>query len=187
MTFSLVLSIPKLAFRLAAGRPDVRDLLHVGSRRAEIAGALAPLVGEAYGALAGVPVEVGVVHRASWAGADDLATALAASRDEDLKRRVSTVGPHRDDVELVLAGLPARTQASQGEQRSLALALRLGVHRLVADRVGVPPVLLLDDVFSELDAGHSRALVELLPEGQALLTTAGELPRASSRAAPRSV
>ena len=148
----------------------------IGARRTEIAVALAPLVTEAYGRLAGVPVEVGVTHRPSWAGSADLATALAAARDEDLKRRVSTVGPHRDDIELVLGGLPARTQASQGEQRSLALALRLGVHRLVADRVGVPPVLLLDDVFSELDAGHSRALIELLPEGQALLTTASDLP-----------
>ncbi len=148
----------------------------IGARRAEIATALAPLVTEAYGRLAGVPVEVGVTHRPSWAGSADLATALAAARDEDLRRRVSTVGPHRDDIELVLGGLPARTQASQGEQRSLALALRLGVHRLVADRVGVPPVLLLDDVFSELDAGHSRALIELLPEGQALLTTASDLP-----------
>ena len=148
----------------------------IGARRAEIATALAPLVTEAYGRLAGVPVEVGVTHRPSWAGSADLTTALAAARDEDLRRRVSTVGPHRDDIELVLGGLPARTQASQGEQRSLALALRLGVHRLVADRVGVPPVLLLDDVFSELDAGHSRALIELLPEGQALLTTASDLP-----------
>ena len=148
----------------------------LGARRAEIAAALAPLVTEAYGRLAGVPVEVGVTHRPSWAGAPDLATALVAARDEDLKRRVSTVGPHRDEIELLLGHLPARTQASQGEQRSLALALRLGVHRLVADRVGVPPVLLLDDVFSELDAGHSRALIDLLPEGQALLTTAGELP-----------
>ena len=148
----------------------------IGARRAEIATALAPLVTEAYGRLAGVPVEVGVTHRPSWAGSADLATALAAARDEDLRRRVSTVGPHRDDIELVLGGLPARTQASQGEQRSLALALRLGVHRLVADRVGVPPVLLLDDVFSELDAGHSRALIDLLPEGQALLTTASDLP-----------
>jgi DNA replication and repair protein RecF len=148
----------------------------IGARRAAITADLVAPVAEAYERLAGVAVEVGVEHRSSWARYDGLAEALVASRDEDLRRRVSTVGPHRDEVELVLAGLPARTQASQGEQRSLALALRLGVHRLVADRVGVPPVLLLDDVFSELDAGHSRALVELLPEGQALLTTAGELP-----------
>jgi DNA replication and repair protein RecF len=148
----------------------------IGERRAEIAAALAPLVSEAYGRLAGRPALVGVSHCSSWTGTDDLAAALAGARDEDVRRRTSTVGPHRDEVELVLDGLPARTQASQGEQRSLALALRLGVHHLVAERVGVPPVLLLDDVFSELDAAHSHALVELLPRGQALLTTAGELP-----------
>ena len=62
-----------------------------------------------------------------------------------------TVGPHRDDVELFIDGLPARTHASQGEQRTLALALRLAAHRLVADKAGSAPVLVLDDVLSELD------------------------------------
>ena len=150
--------------------------VQIEARRAEISGALVPLVTEAYSRLAGAPVTVEVTHRPSWAGSASLAEALAGARAEDVKRRLSTVGPHRDDVDLVLSDLPARTQASQGEQRSLAVALRLGVHRLVTDRVGVSPVLLLDDVFSELDAGHSRALIELLPEGQALLSTAGELP-----------
>lgn len=146
----------------------------IAARRSGIAEALVPLVTEAAGRLAGTEVAVHLAHRPAWSG--DLAEALARARDEDVRRRASTVGPHRDELDLVLDGLPARTQASQGEQRSLALALRLGVHRLVAERVGVPPVLLLDDVFSELDAAHSRALVELLPEGQALLTTAGDLP-----------
>ena len=147
----------------------------ITARRVEVASAIAPTVAEAYARLAGREVEVGVVLRPSWGEADP-AAALAAAREEDVRRRVSTVGPHRDDVALTLAGLPARTQASQGEQRSLALALRLGVHRLVTERVGTPPVLLLDDVFSELDAAHAQALVELLPAGQALLTTAGGLP-----------
>jgi len=147
----------------------------ITARRVEIASAIAPAVAEAYARLAGREVEVGVVLRPSW-GEDDPAAALIAARDEDVRRRVSTVGPHRDEVELTLAGLPARTQASQGEQRSLALALRLGVHRLVTGRVGTPPVLLLDDVFSELDTAHGQALIELLPTGQALLTTAGGLP-----------
>ena len=77
---------------------------------------------------------------------------------------------------MVLDGLPARTQASQGEQRCLALTLRLAAHRVVGERVGSPPVLLLDDVFSELDPERSAALVRSLPGGQALLTTAGTLP-----------
>jgi DNA replication and repair protein RecF len=101
---------------------------------------------------------------------------LAAARADDVRRGVSTVGPHRDELALSIAGLPARTHASQGEQRSLALALRLAVHRIVAEVLDGPPVLLLDDVFSELDPHRSAALLEHLPVGQALLTTAGPVP-----------
>jgi DNA replication and repair protein RecF len=115
------------------------------------------------------------LHYLSTSG-DDLVAALAAARADDLRRAVSTVGPHRDDVEIRLGGRPARTQASQGEQRSLALSLRLAVHGLVAERRGATPILLLDDVFSELDPGRSRALVHQLPAGQSLLTTATPLP-----------
>ena len=66
--------------------------------------------------------------------------------------------------------------SSQGEQRCLALALRLGGHRVVAEVVGEEPLLLLDDVFSELDPRRSAALLAHLPAGQTLLTTAGLLP-----------
>jgi DNA replication and repair protein RecF len=89
---------------------------------------------------------------------------------------VNTVGPHRDDLVLVIEGREARTHASQGEQRCLALALRLAVHRLVCARTPLRPTLLLDDVFSELDPGRSRALVEELPAGQSIVTTAVPLP-----------
>ncbi len=95
---------------------------------------------------------------------------------EDLRRGVTTVGPHRDDVDVLLERRPARTHASQGEQRSLALALRLAGHHLVAEVTGAWPVLLLDDVFSELDAARAAALLRALPAGQALLTTAVGLP-----------
>jgi DNA replication and repair protein RecF len=69
-------------------------------------------------------------------------------------------------------------EASQGEQRCLALALRLAAHALVTEAVGAAPVLLLDDVFSELDAVRAAALCANLPPGQALLTTAGAVPAA---------
>jgi len=89
---------------------------------------------------------------------------------------VSTVGPHRDELELSIGGLPARTHASQGEQRSLALALRLAAHQVVAEHTETTPVLLLDDVFSELDPERSDALLRSLPPGQTVLSTAGGLP-----------
>jgi DNA replication and repair protein RecF len=105
-----------------------------------------------------------------------LAAALAGARGDDVRRGVSTVGPHRDEVALSIGGAPARTQASQGEQRTLALALRLAVHHVVTAAAESPPVLLLDDVFSELDADRSAALLANLPTGQTLLTTAATLP-----------
>jgi DNA replication and repair protein RecF len=105
--------------------------------------------------------------------------ALAEARRDDVRRGVSTVGPHRDELDLRLSGMPARTHASQGEQRTLALALRLAAHRLVAERTGSTPVLVLDDVLSELDAGRATALLAHLPPGQVVITTASELPAAA--------
>jgi len=133
-------------------------------------------VGSVYARLAGAGdralVQQGYVR--SWEG--DLLDALAASRTDDLRRGVNTVGPHRDDLLLKIDGREARTHASQGEQRCLALALRLGVHSLVRARTPLVPTLLLDDVFSELDPARSRALVAELPAGQSILTTAAPLP-----------
>jgi len=106
------------------------------------------------------------------------------ARTDDLRRGVTTVGPHRDDLELQIGPLSARTHASQGEQRSLALALRLAVHEAVTDTTGAAPILLLDDVFSELDPDRSDALLAHLPAGQTVLTSAAGLP---PRAAPEKI
>ena len=140
--------------------------------------ALEPEVGKAYDQVAHTAADVGVAYRRSWDG--PLAEALAQSRGDEVRRGVTLVGPHRDDVFLSIGGLPGRTHASQGEQRSLALALKLAGHRLVTDAAGEAPVLLLDDVFSELDPERSDALVHHLPVGQALLTTAGVLPEGAA-------
>jgi DNA replication and repair protein RecF len=146
--------------------------------RAELLARLIPAVATAYDQLAGQPTAVTMTLVAGWRLPEGpgLAEALASARTDDVRRGVSTVGPHRDDVALGLGELAARTHGSQGEQRSLALALRLGGHAVVSESAGSPPVLLLDDVFSELDPGRSEALVANLPAGQALLTTAGPLP-----------
>ncbi|MGH9057027.1 MAG: DNA replication/repair protein RecF [Acidimicrobiales bacterium] len=151
----------------------------LASAREQLGADLAAGVSYAYGYLARAVAhrgraEVGLRYRRSWQGS--LAGALAASRADDLRRGVTTIGPQRDDLDLYVGDLPARTHASQGEQRSLALALRLGGHHLVAGEAGSTPILLLDDVFSELDADRSDALLACLPSGQAILTTAGEAP-----------
>lgn len=141
---------------------------------------LGPAVGEAYRSVADgsrARASVGLRYDSAWHGrAGGLAVALAAARHDDLRRGVSTVGPHRDDLALTVGGLPARTHASQGEQRSFALSLRLGSHTVVSETIGSPPVLLLDDIFSELDQRRSSALLASLPDGQALLTSAAGLP-----------
>jgi len=167
----------------------------LAAARSELVDRLAPVVTAAYGWLAAdrgsglpTPAEEGaaqVRYDAPWR-ARGLAEALADCRADELRRGVSLVGPHRDDLSLALAPgpatggvaacLPARTHASRGEQRSLALALRLAAHRVVTESVGEAPLLLLDDVFSELDEHRSHALLEHLPPGQAILTTAGTVP-----------
>ena len=144
-------------------------------RRREALDALVPQITTASRDLAGHELPVSADYRAEWEPLG-LRAALADARDADLRRGVTTVGPHRDEVAFSLDGLPARTHASQGEQRSLALALRLAVHRAITAASGASPVLLLDDVLSELDEGRSEALVAHLPPGQTLLTTAGPLP-----------
>jgi DNA replication and repair protein RecF len=137
--------------------------------------ALSPALARAYDDLAGRSCEVRARYEAPWQ-AVGLAESLRRARGDDVRRAVTTVGPHRDDAAVTIDGRPSRTHASQGEQRTLALAMRLAAHRAVAERIGSPPVLLLDDVFSELDPTRSAALLAHLPPGQTMLTTAGGLP-----------
>jgi DNA replication and repair protein RecF len=150
--------------------------------RAGLVERLAPAVARAYGNLAsldpGRMPPVSLAYVAPWRERG-LADALRDGRGADVARGVSMIGPHRDELHVELDGTPARSHASQGEQRCLALSLKLAAHRLVADAVGEPPLLLLDDVFSELDPGRCAALIDHLPDGQALLTSADRLPPGS--------
>jgi len=149
-----------------------------GHARAVLVARLDPMVVEAYEQLAGRPTPTELRYEPVWQQAG-LARALAAARHDDVRRGISTVGPHRDDVEFALNGMPARTHSSQGEQRTLALALRLAAHRLAAEKTASAPVLVLDDVLSELDVERATALLEHLPAGQVVLTTASPLPAAA--------
>ena len=142
---------------------------------------LVPVIERDYHALAGATTEISGSYETDWADEsldidEGLRAALEARRRAEIERGVTLVGPHRDEWRLSIAGLDARHQASQGEQRTLALALRLAGHAIVEELAGTAPVLLLDDVFSELDAERAAALVRNLPNGQTLLTTAGSVP-----------
>jgi DNA replication and repair protein RecF len=141
---------------------------------------LAPLVTHFYRELAQDTQAVTTTYELSWSG--ELPDALRVALANDVNRGYSTIGPHRDDVIFQLNGRDARRQASQGEQRSLALAARLAGHELVQYSRSVSPLLLLDDVFSELDPVRSDRLLRLLPVGQTLVTTASPLPSAMTPA-----
>jgi DNA replication and repair protein RecF len=162
-----------------AGSELVRGRLRLTAR-------LLPALRAAYRALAGERDEVHALYEAEWAEgsvtplADEveplLRAALVARHAAELDRGVTLVGPHRDEWRIRLAGLDARTHASQGEQRTLALGLRLAGHRVCEEVIGTEPVLLLDDVFSELDPVRGEALVAELPAGQTMITTASAVP-----------
>ncbi len=100
--------------------------------------------------------------------------ALAEVRASELDRGVCLVGPHRDELELIIGGLPARGYASHGESWSLALALRLASFALLREG-REDPVLILDDVFAELDTGRRDRLAALVAEGEQVLITAAVL------------
>ena len=162
----------------------------VAARLAALA-ALAEPVSDAHRSLTGSEVPVTLAHRSSVAPDDASVTSVAAAMqevllaraDEEVRRGTTLVGPHRDDVAISLDGLPARTTASQGEAWSLALACRIGSTPLLTE-VGDRPVLLLDDVFSELDE-RRRTRVAALCEGfdQVLVTAAvdADVPLAGPR------
>ena len=109
----------------------------------------------------------------------DMAGAVQNSLAEDLRRGSTSIGPHRDDLRLLLDGRDARAYGSQGQQRTAVVSLKLAEAALVARRTGERPVLLLDDVLSELDGERRAALLrQVAGEGQVIITSveAGPFP-----------
>jgi len=153
-------------------------------RRAGVEAVLRESIAETYATLSGAGTRVELHYASKWGGSlqeqnaatvtAKLADALAASRRADTERRLTTRGPHRDEPWFAVGGRDARIRASQGEQRTLALALRLATHRAISEATGETALLLLDDVFSELDMGRANALAGMLPSAQTFITTARE-------------
>jgi DNA replication and repair protein RecF len=190
------------ARRSSAGAGDLRTLDvwdgHLARHGAELLGArldlvieLAPHVISAYRAVApeaaaarldyrsslGAALPVGV-QETGKADVESLEVAvlaeLARVRSSELDRGVCLVGPHRDDLELGLGEMPAKGYASHGESWSFALALRLGSYQLLRSG-GAEPVLLLDDVFAELDTRRRARLAEVALAAEQVLVTAAVL------------
>ena len=103
--------------------------------------------------------------------ADHMLAHLRDHVDVDLQRGFTTVGPHRDDLYIELKDSDARLTASRGETRSIILSLKIAELQLLHDQTGKKPLLLLDDVFGELDGTRRRSLAEALQNYQTFLTT----------------
>jgi len=152
--------------------------------RRELVVALAPYAREAFTGIAPSSDEIGLDYRSSVGAAgvaelpsdpaeleELLLRRLAEVRRQEIERGVCLVGPHRDELELALGEGPAKGYASHGESWAFALALRLASYRLLlAD--DVEPVLVLDDVFAELDSARRRALAGLVADAEQVLVTA---------------
>ncbi len=164
---------------------DVWDqhLARVGAellaQRLDLVAALQPLTDKAYEQLAPGGGPVALEYKPSAPGEahtrealyEQLMAALAEARKQEIERGVTLVGPHRDEVILRLGQLPAKGYASHGECWSYALALRLASYDLLRAE-GNEPVLLLDDVFAELDARRRERLAEIVAPGEQVLVTA---------------
>ncbi|NHN56196.1 DNA replication/repair protein RecF [Calidifontibacter sp. DB0510] len=150
---------------------------------------LAPYVGKAYDEVSAGASDAGLTYRSGLH--EQMAEALAAGevpevdalqaaihqtfeqqRRSELDRGVTLVGPHRDEVTLRLGELPAKGYASHGESWSFALALRLGAFQLLRHDLGTDPVLVLDDVFAELDGTRRERLAAMVADAEQVLVTA---------------
>ncbi|MFD5574349.1 DNA replication/repair protein RecF [Streptomyces cadmiisoli] len=149
------------------------------AHRLDLIAALQPLADKAYEQLAPGGGPVALEYKPSSPGDahtrealyEQVMAALADARKQEIERGVTLVGPHRDDVNLKLGQLPAKGYASHGESWSYALALRLASYDLLRAE-GNEPVLILDDVFAELDTRRRERLAELVAPGEQVLVTA---------------
>lgn len=144
----------------------------ITSFRRELIGLLIPKAAEAQSLISGTGETLTLRYENASGEDDDLAATLWSRREEEFRRRQTVAGPHRDDLSLELNGMPAAKFASEGQQRTLALALKLGQTRLFLDARDQPPIMLIDDVFGELDPDRRNALMSAWPEeSQKLITT----------------
>jgi DNA replication and repair protein RecF len=160
----------------------VRTGAELTAGRLQLVTSIRPLVAKAYAAVSGEDGAAGMTYRQPFSGNDEpaagltqlqaaLREALSAARMAELDRGVCLVGPHRDELELRIGELPTRGYASHGECWSMALALRLAAYELLRSD-GEDPVLILDDVFAELDAGRRDRLATLVGDAEQVLVTA---------------
>ena len=146
-------------------------------RRREYIGRLNQLAAEVHDEISDGRERLEIKYLPSVTAGDDVQSALDmlfAARENDLKRMTTSVGAHRDDVQLLIAGRDVRAFGSQGQQRTAALAMRLAELSVMRDELEEWPMLMLDDVMSELDPSRRRQLVKRLSGIQTFITCTDE-------------
>ena len=138
--------------------------------RSQLLDRLMPHIAHGHRTISGGAEQVSICYRPSTQ--QPLIDALDASLEADERAGFTTVGPHRDDFDLCISGLNAAEFASEGQQRTLAIAMQMAQGSLLQEETGKAPILLVDDVFGELDTYRRQALLSMLPaEAQVFITT----------------
>ena len=177
------------ALRAAAISPSIIDTLDMWDEQIASVGAelmrqrrdyimkLSAIASETYLEIAGGRETLSVSYQPNVTSGDDaqsIMDALFTARGSDLRRMTTSVGPHRDEILLAIDGREVRTFGSQGQQRTTALSLRLSELSVMRDEMGEWPVLMLDDVMSELDPSRRRQLIRRLDGIQTIVTCTDE-------------
>ena len=167
---ALLKCAPPRPRELAAYNPPlIEHGTKLRSLRAAIVKRLAPFVAAAYADISDRRETIDVYFAPG--NGDDFAADLSHSREEEIRLRQTIVGPHRDELDLFVDGMSAQVFASEGQQRTFALALKIAQARIFTEE-GTPPLLLIDDIFGELDPGRRHALLNSLPLDSQKLVTA---------------
>ncbi len=136
------------------------DYIHsVRSARIE---ALSDIFGRYYAAISDTRETPSLIYRSHLDGSRRLSDLLDDNRDRDRMLRHTSVGPHRDDIDMMLDGMPARQTASQGQAKTYTIALRFAQYEFLRDITSMSPLLLLDDIFDKLDAGRVERIMKLV-------------------------
>jgi DNA replication and repair protein RecF len=163
---------PRLREIAAYDAPLIENGTRLRAMRTKIVERLTPFVAAAHHEISETKEKIDIYF--SPGCGDDFAADLAQSREKETRLRQTVVGPHRDDVDLSVEGMAATVYASEGQQRTFALALKIAQARVFAEE-GAPPLLLIDDIFGELDPARRNSLLASLPSDSQKLITATTL------------
>jgi DNA replication and repair protein RecF len=155
--------------------------------RAAFVGDLAERAAAVYARWPGAHERLGLAYAPSITPGGDPAVAAAAAfgaqLEHEVRRRTTLVGPHRDDLRLTVDGRPLDAYGSQGQQRTAVLALKVAEYEVMRERAGDAPILLLDDVLSELDAERAGGFLAAVGDFQQAFLTTTDLPAQSGETA----